>query len=205
MKCAKPAGGPARLVLSLWLTLAAGFFAAPAMSQEIGQKESMAITHGRDLARINCSRCHSIDLDGKSPVEKAPPFWTMFTRRDVATIADMLVRQAGPKHSDMPDFTITRRQAEDIGTWIAWVQPVNHGKRLVEANCARCHATGRKGDSLHAEAPPFRTLYKRYPIDALAEAFAEGVETGHPDMPVFKMTNLQINDVLAYMESIQGE
>ncbi len=34
-------------------------------------------------------------------------------------------------------------------------------------------------------APPFRTLHLRYPVDTLAEAFAEGIYTGHPTMPMF--------------------
>jgi hypothetical protein len=34
-------------------------------------------------------------------------------------------------------------------------------------------------------APPFGDLSKRYPIENLAEAFAEGIVTGHPAMPRF--------------------
>ncbi len=172
---------------------------------ELSWKQSETLKHGKALAKLNCSHCHAIELEGSSPNEKAPPFWTLFTRRSIGTIANMLVKKATPDSSEMPHFTITRKQAHDIGTWIAWVQPVAHGKRLVEANCARCHAIGRKGKSTHPEAPPFRDLHKRYPIDALAEAFAEGIDTGHPDMPVFKMTKVQIDDVLAYLESLQGE
>ena len=32
-------------------------------------------------------------------------------------------------------------------------------------------------------APPLRTLHQRYPIDSLGEALAEGISTGHGDMP----------------------
>jgi mono/diheme cytochrome c family protein len=172
---------------------------------KLGFKQSEAIKHGKALAKLNCARCHSIELEGASPHEKAPPFWTMFTRRKVETIADMLVKKATPDASEMPHFTITRKQARDIGRWIAWVQPLAHGKRVVEANCTRCHATKRGTKSNHPDAPPFNTLFKRYPIDALEEAFAEGIYTGHPDMPVFKLTNVQINDVLAYLERLQGK
>lgn len=56
---------------------------------------------------------------------------------------------------------------------------------------------------MHPEAPAFRTLWKRYPIDALEEAFAEGIYVGHPDMPEFIADPDQIAAVIAYIESIQ--
>ena len=43
----------------------------------------------------------------------------------------------------------------------------NRGKALVTENCSRCHAIGKDGDSPHPEAPAFRTLASRYPIDSL--------------------------------------
>jgi mono/diheme cytochrome c family protein len=51
----------------------------------------------------------------------------------------------------------------------------NRGKALVIANCSRCHAVGKEGDSPHPEAPAFRTLASRHPIDSLQEALAEGI------------------------------
>jgi len=87
----------------------------------------------------------------------------------------------------------------------AGAQPaVAHGKAIVETNCARCHAIGTKGESTHADAPPFRTLSSRYPIDALEEALAEGISTGHPDMPQFVATPEQIKAIIAYITSIQN-
>ncbi|KIZ39589.1 MULTISPECIES: cytochrome c [Rhodopseudomonas] len=77
------------------------------------------------------------------------------------------------------------------------------GKAYVEAHCARCHAVGRSGDSPLTEAPPFRTLHKRYPIETLAEAFAEGISTGHNDMPAFELEPDQINDLLAYLKGLE--
>jgi mono/diheme cytochrome c family protein len=52
------------------------------------------------------------------------------------------------------------------------------GEGLLTSNCARCHAVGRTGNSTHPEAPPFRTLGQRYPIEVLAE----GLSSSHPDM-----------------------
>ena len=77
------------------------------------------------------------------------------------------------------------------------------GKVLVEKNCSRCHAIGKEGDSTHPEAPPFRTLSSRYPIDDLAESLAEGIVSGHPDMPIFVFSPQDVAAIIAYLESIQ--
>lgn len=163
------------------------------------------VSHGRDMAEANCSRCHSIELDGVSPEVQAVPFWRMTIHRDVSTLEDDLFNRALPKHNIMPTFALTRKQARDIAAWIAWVQPRAHGKRILEANCARCHAIGLDDENTHPEAVKFRDLSKYYPVDALQEAFAEGIYTGHPDMPVFTLTQLQIADVIVYLETIQAK
>ncbi len=57
------------------------------------------------------------------------------------------------------------------------------GKAFARASCARCHAIDRVSESPLKIAPPFRTLHQRYPIETLGEALAEGIYTGHADMP----------------------
>ena len=78
------------------------------------------------------------------------------------------------------------------------------GKQFVESNCARCHAVSLDDDSHMPEAPAFRTLHNRYPIDSLAEGFAEGIVTGHPEMPQFQLDPGTIDDMLAYIKSLAG-
>lgn len=77
------------------------------------------------------------------------------------------------------------------------------GREIAELNCAGCHAIALHDTSAHREAPPFRELAQRYPLDALEEAFAEGIYTGHPDMPAFEASPEQIDALLAYLETIQ--
>ena len=74
----------------------------------------------------------------------------------------------------------------------------------MERKCARCHAVGLTDDSHMPEAPAFRTLHNRYPLDSLSEAFAEGIVTGHPAMPEFELSIDTINDMLAYMKGLAG-
>jgi mono/diheme cytochrome c family protein len=77
------------------------------------------------------------------------------------------------------------------------------GLVFVRTNCARCHAIDKVSPSPLGAAPPFRTLHQRYPIDSLAEAMAEGIVTGHPAMPEFKLDPGQIADVLAFLRTLE--
>ncbi|MDN3277236.1 cytochrome c [Frankia sp. RB7] len=77
------------------------------------------------------------------------------------------------------------------------------GKAYAQANCARCHAIDRRSESRLKIAPPFRTLHQRYPIDALEEALAEGIYTGHSDMPAFELDPDQIHDLLSYLKTLE--
>ncbi|MCP3056506.1 c-type cytochrome [Aurantimonas marianensis] len=82
-------------------------------------------------------------------------------------------------------------------------EQIASGRALVEDNCIRCHGIGEADESSHPDAPEFRALSKRYPIEALGEAFVEGIVTGHPDMPEFVATPVQTAAIIAYIESIQ--
>jgi cytochrome c len=80
---------------------------------------------------------------------------------------------------------------------------LKRGEQLVQKDCARCHAVGRTGESPRKDAPAFRTLGQRYPIESLEEALAEGIMSGHPDMPEFEFDADDVGAIIAYLKSIQ--
>ncbi len=80
---------------------------------------------------------------------------------------------------------------------------VSAGMAVVGNNCSRCHAIGREGTSPRDGAPRFVDLVTRYPPALLAEALAEGIMTGHSDMPEFVFTPEQIDDLILYLESLE--
>jgi mono/diheme cytochrome c family protein len=92
-----------------------------------------------------------------------------------------------------------------IASNVAWSQQarIAAGREMAQTYCAGCHAIGKTGQSSHTGAPPFRTLSQRYPIDSLAEAFAEGIQVGHRDMPEWRFEPPQIDNLLAYLKSVQ--
>lgn len=77
------------------------------------------------------------------------------------------------------------------------------GERLAQDRCGACHATGRTGESPRAGAPAFRDLHNRYPVDQLEESLAEGIVTGHPDMPEQSFSPEEVNALIAYLRSLE--
>lgn len=80
---------------------------------------------------------------------------------------------------------------------------VAFGRELAEDNCVQCHAILTDDTSHHPEAPPLRELSARYPLEALEEAFVEGISVGHPDMPEFEASPEQVGALMAYLHTIQ--
>ena len=100
-------------------------------------------------------------------------------------------------------FALSLAACLATGNAIAEDAETAYGRELVEANCARCHAIGQDDESAHPEAPAFRTLTERYPLDALEEAFVEGITTGHPDMPEFVASPEQIGAIISFLDTLQ--
>jgi cytochrome c len=90
-----------------------------------------------------------------------------------------------------------------VGEAAAQSPAAQRGLNFVRANCARCHSIDKVSESPLKIAPPFRTLHLRYPIESLQEAFAEGIRTGHDNMPEFRLDPGQIGDVIAYFKTLE--
>jgi len=85
----------------------------------------------------------------------------------------------------------------------AHAQNVDRGRAFARAHCARCHAIGPTGRSRFQPAPPFRTLHQRYPVETLEESLAEGIVTGHPAMPEFRLEPNEVEDFIAFLKSLE--
>lgn len=80
--------------------------------------------------------------------------------------------------------------------------PALSGLQLAQQKCSGCHAVGPDGASANPGAPPLRSLYRRYPIDALRPAFTRGMEVGHRDMPRFTLSPAEVDRLLAYLGTL---
>lgn len=91
------------------------------------------------------------------------------------------------------------------GTSDMTAQAAERGRLLADRTCAGCHATGPAGVSPMAEATPFREVVRQYPLDELEAAFAQGLVTSHPAMPAFAFRASEIDDLIAWLETVKSE
>jgi cytochrome c len=77
------------------------------------------------------------------------------------------------------------------------------GLTFVRVHCAQCHSIDQASDSPLTIAPAFRTLHLRYPIETLRRPLSEGISARHPTMPQFRLDPDQLEDVLAYLKSLE--
>jgi cytochrome c len=77
------------------------------------------------------------------------------------------------------------------------------GHRLAAQQCGVCHAVDQRDQSPNPKSPRFRDLGARYPFDGLRDALATGMIVGHAQMPVLSLTKVEIDDLIAYLKTLQ--
>jgi mono/diheme cytochrome c family protein len=81
---------------------------------------------------------------------------------------------------------------------------IDRGRQLAKANCAKCHAVAGEPRGPDVLAPPFRYLQQSNPQNNLDEVFARGVLVNHSAMPQFAAGPEDMDDLLAYLKSVQS-
>lgn len=197
---------PMRITLSAALLL----LATPALAQD----DAALIATGRKLAEINCTRCHNIEATGESPLTDAPPFREIALNYDHMELLDGFMEGLAVRHPLMPDWDVTEPQADALAAFVMSLgggaaktadSPAVEGYDLLRANCARCHALDLEGPSPEPRAPPFRDVVKKYEPSALEEALAEGIVTGHEEMPQIAFEPEQVAAIVAYLSTLKPE
>ena len=82
---------------------------------------------------------------------------------------------------------------------------VEGGRQIAQKFCANCHATGPKGESPHADAPPFRIIAAKRNARSLRELLGEGMIVGHPNMPQWRFGTEDVSSLVAYLKSLSGK
>jgi mono/diheme cytochrome c family protein len=109
-------------------------------------------------------------------------------------------------------LALTSLSACSVATFSMEEEPVGgpgdagRGRAMAEAHCASCHAIGLTGKSPYGGAPPFRDIAAKGHLDDYAEAFAEGIIVPHKGrqvMPEFVLNPREIEDLLAYLKTLQ--
>lgn len=92
--------------------VAALALAAATMLPDISEAQS--IERGRQFARANCMRCHSIDMVSDSPFALSPPFRDLHKRYPIENLREALGEGIVTQHQNMPEFRLEPDQIEDF-------------------------------------------------------------------------------------------
>lgn len=121
----------------------------------------------------------------------------------LAILFAALYHPSGEKSSH--EAPAVEKSADDTGG-PALKGDVSRGREIATGLCGGCHAIPPATVSPQPPAPPFAEVAGRWPPDDLAEALAEGIVVGHEGhviMPEFSFNPQQIEDLLAYMQSLR--
>lgn len=78
------------------------------------------------------------------------------------------------------------------------------GRALAQERCSGCHAVDKAtAVSPHPDAPPFAEIVRLYPPESLSEALSEGIMVGHEDMPEFRFSDAEVEQLIAYLKSLE--
>lgn len=77
------------------------------------------------------------------------------------------------------------------------------GMQFVTRSCAGCHAVNGSGHSANAVAPPFASVRMRHTSIGLERSLAQIAREGHGEMPPIYMTAAEVQDIVAYIESLE--
>lgn len=99
----------------------------------------------------------------------------------------------------LPSLSIAAAEMSDLSEEAA------KGKILAVTHCGKCHAIADEKESPLPAAPLFKTFNEKWPLNYLEEALAEGIVTGHTDMPEFQFEPEELGQLLAYIETLKDK
>lgn len=80
---------------------------------------------------------------------------------------------------------------------------IKQGHALAKNACGRCHAIEGPGPSPLKDVPVFSLLLQDFPGRNIEEVLAQGLMTPHRPMPMFLSNNQDMDNLAAYLASIQ--
>lgn len=184
-----------------WLLLSGNF--AQASDAELG----------RAIAQQWCSICHA-ETATETSRDMEAPFEELVVRpgRDGTRLRALMDED----HFPMTTFRLFAHEKDDVVAYLVSLRRqqlapdnvdilVENGRALLEPNCSECHAIGMDEQSPLGAAPPFQDVALAYEPSFLAEALAEGIVTGHADMPEFVFEPDGIDAIIAYLSHLRHQ
>jgi mono/diheme cytochrome c family protein len=81
---------------------------------------------------------------------------------------------------------------------------VERGAEVAQSRCASCHGVALEAASPSRDAPLFRVLSRLYSAQDLQRKLSNISQNGHFEMPAISIREDEIEDVSAYIASLDG-
>lgn len=81
---------------------------------------------------------------------------------------------------------------------------VKAGRQIAVRDCSGCHALDSGSTSPNPEAPPLKTVLSFYDESALTSHLIEAIRIGHGEMPLFDLSVVGADTLIAYLRSIRS-
>lgn len=91
--------------------------------QFIASESDRRIREGRTLAERNCSNCHAIGAEGRSPNGNAPEFRSLSRVHTLLALREPITRGIAAPHDQMPQFAISDEQIDMVVAYINSLSP----------------------------------------------------------------------------------
>jgi mono/diheme cytochrome c family protein len=75
-------------------------------------------TRGKLILQEKCGRCHAIEANGQSPLEKAPPMRDIYTQFNPRELQAELSEGKVSKHKEMPQIAFSTEDVYAILTYL---------------------------------------------------------------------------------------
>jgi mono/diheme cytochrome c family protein len=98
----------------------------PALAANTVSSES----NGKALLEKNCSRCHSIEAKGDSPLKQAPPLREIYLKYPIEQLEHGFAEGMGSKHREMPQIQFSTEEVSAILNYLGSITGRAPSQRL---------------------------------------------------------------------------
>jgi cytochrome c len=88
---------------------------------------------GKAVLEKNCSRCHSIEATGESPLKGAPPLREIYLRYPIEQLEYGFAEGMGSKHRQMPQIQFSTEEISAILNYLGSITGITPSERAPAA------------------------------------------------------------------------
>jgi cytochrome c len=86
-------------------------------------------SEGKAILEAHCSKCHSLEATGASPLPQAPPMREVYLKYPIDQLEQGFAEGMGSRHREMPQIQFSSEQVAAILSYLGSITGVDPGSR----------------------------------------------------------------------------